>query len=351
MRLCSICLCAVAAVAACMPIEPQASGSVLYVYRLDEPAFIELDADLQPSREIPFAAPAGCGFGGVFPAPRGPLLAIELNCAFGPAVMWLNTDTSEVEQPITSSDSHFLAWAPTGDAVYLRIDSINRPRIVRLLVNGSQAALPISDFTYDVAPVPTGGDFLFTFSQGMGLGSEMWYARRDGADVEQIAADEANYLSLARWSPDGGKIAFIKIPDSATPFTVGELWVMEADGTEPRMLAQADAGHGFAPAWSPDSRRIAFVARENPNEPQANESAAALISNLYLVNLDGGEAVRFTDFGSRRVESPAWQPGGETIAFTAVVDDRMTVFLKNVLRGDMQQLPIDSICCAGWLRR
>jgi len=349
MRLPALALAAL--LAGCAPGASAPSAPVLFVFRVDAPAFMEIDAQLEVKRQIPLGLPEGCGLGSVFPAPRGPLVAIELSCAFGQAVVWLNTDTSEIEQPITTSDSHFLAWAPRGEAVYLRIDSINRPRIVRRSLDGRQEQVLVDASTYDLSPGPSGEDFVFAFSQGMGLGSEMWSARGRGATPEQIAVDGANYLSLARWSPDGRQIAFIKVPDSATPFAVGELWVMQADGTRARMLAQADSGHGFPPAWAPDGMRIAFVARENPQEASADSSAAALISNLYMASLEGGALVPITDFQAARVEAPAWRPDGEAIAFAAVVDDRMAVFVKNLMSGDMQRVQIDWICCAGWLRR
>jgi hypothetical protein len=351
MRVFFISLWSAIVLAACAPIALQPPAAVLYVFRLDAPAFIELDADLKPKREIPFAIPTGCGLDNVFPAPDGPLLAIELNCAFGPAVVWLNVETSEMEQPIKTTDSHFLAWVQTGDAIYMRIDSVNRPRVVRSRLDGAQETLPISELTYDLSPMSSEGDFLFTFSSGMGLGSEMWHALGGGSAVKQIVADPSNYLSLARWSPDGKKIAFIKVPDSSTPFTVGELWVMQADGTQGRKLAKADAGHGYAPAWSPDGRRIAFVGRENADDPRADVFAGALVSNLYVVNEDDGAIMRFTDLSMARVESPIWQPDGDAIAFTVAADDRMSVLLMDAATGKMQQVPMESVCCAAWLRK
>ena len=250
----------------------------------EPPAFLELDGARKSVREIPFSIPQGCDLGSVHAAPHGARLAIELSCAFGPAVVLLDVGTGEVTQPIVDSDSHFLAWAPDGEAIYVRIDSINRPQILRLALTGQKDALPISELTYDLAPAPSGDDFVFAFSRGMGLGSEIWLARRSGAAVERLAADPTNYMGLVRWSPDGQLIAFVKIPDSATPFTTGELWVMRADGTSGRRLSSADAGHGFAPAWSPDGDRIAFVVRENPDEPAADVSSQALVSNLQLVS-------------------------------------------------------------------
>ncbi|HEY5981976.1 MAG TPA: hypothetical protein VIU38_00765 [Anaerolineales bacterium] len=348
---CTLAICALTGLAACGPREAPTSTSSLFAFRVDNPALIELDAGLQVKHEIPIALPSGCGLGGAFPAPRGPWLVIELSCNFGQAVLLLNADTAEMSQPVASSDSHFLAWSPTGDAIFLKLASMNAPRIVLQRLDGKQEVLPISELTYDIAPAPKGDAFVFSFSQGMGLGSEMWSAGKSGAHPRRIASDASHYLSLARWSADGSQIAFIKIPDSSTPFTVGELWVMQADGSQRRRLALADAGHGFAPAWSPDGTRIAFVARENPEDPAGDTSSAALRSNIHVVSVASGEEVTLTRFDSARVEGPAWQPNGEAIAFGAIADDRMTVFLMDLISGQMNRIPIDSICCAGWLNR
>jgi hypothetical protein len=340
-----------AMLAACAPIDAVQQGPALFVFRLEAPAFIELNEELRVKRRIPIALPDGCGYANVYPAPRGPFVAIELNCAHGPAVLWLNTYTSDVEQPFASSDSHFLAWTPSGEAIYARVDSINWPRIVRLNTQGGTDEIPITAMTYDMAPGPGDHDFLFSYSHGIGLGSEMWSSRFESEVMEQVASEGNAYLSLARWSPDGRQVAFIKIPDSATPFTVGELWVMLADGTEARKLADVDSGHGFWPAWSPDGTQIAFVARENPGDRRADTSARALLSNVYIVNVADDVLTPITDFQEARVESPAWHPDGAAIAFAAVVDDRMTVFVKNLTDGGIQQVPMDGICCVGWLYR
>ena len=116
-------------------------------------------------------------------------------------------------QPVTNSDSHFLAWAPDGQSAYLKIDNINRPRILRVDINGTQHPLPIDDLTYDLAPAPLAHALLFTFSRGMGLGSEMWLGSGDRAGGRQMMVDPLNYMAFARWSPDGTQIAFIKIPE------------------------------------------------------------------------------------------------------------------------------------------
>ena len=137
-------------------------------------------------------------------------------------------------------------------------------RVVRAYTDGSQDFIPITEFTYDLAPSANEGEFTFTFSRGLGQGSELWLAKQMDALFNSYMQINSNYISFARWSPDGSQIAFIKIPDTQTPFTVGELWVMNADGSNARKLADADAGHGYAANWSPDGKQIAFVVARKP---------------------------------------------------------------------------------------
>ena len=330
----------------------RASGEALYIFRVQPPALIELAADNRTLKELPITVPGGCEVDNLFAPPRGATLAIELACSFGQAVVWLNTQSGELKQPVTDSDSHFMAWTPDGAAASLKVDSLNRPHIIRAPVSGRPENVPITELSYDLSPKPASNtDFLFSFSRGMGLGSEMWLARFDGRLVQHVIADPHHYLSFARWSPDGTKVAFIKIPDSATPFTVGELWVMHADGSNAHKLADADAGHGFAEAWSPDGSRVAFVVRENPNDVQADQRADALRSNISLVKANDGTVSALTSIQSARVEAPTWSPDGNTLAFTVVLNDKMNVYIADVASGTTQQVLPVSVCCPVWVRK
>lgn len=279
-------------------------------------------------------------------------MALELSCAFGQAVITVDTVNGSLRQPVIDSDSHFLAWSNDGEELYLKVNSINRPQIVRVGADGSRTILAISELTYDLATAASSrGKFLFAISRGMGLGSELWLGEDAGGGAKELLGDPRNYLALARWSPDGKQIAFIKIPDSPTPYTVGELWVMRADGTEARPLGEADAGHGFAPSWSPGGNQIAFVYRENPGDARANQSASALLSNLRAVNISIGKATALTSFSNARVEAPDWQPDGNTIAFTAVANDKMNTYLLDVSSGGLQRVEMGSTCCGVWVRK
>ena len=255
-----------------------------------------------------------------------------------------------VTQPVIDSDSHFLAWSHDGRAAYLKVDSLGSPRVIRAALKSEQDPIPISEFTYDLAPSPNGGEFTFTFSRGMGQGSELWLAKREGKVVEPLYADPLNYISYARFSPDGEQIAFVKIPDTSTPFTVGELWVMNADGSDARKLADADAGHGYAANWSPDGTRIAFVVRENPDDERASQSSSALISNIYVIDVQSETLTQITHLGNGRTETPFWSPEGNTLSFNVVINDRMQVHVSDLAAGKTRPLITEPACCPAWIR-
>ena len=278
-------------------------------------------------------------------------MAVELSCPNGQTVLYLDTNTASVTQLISDSDSHFLAWTSDGSAAYLKVDSLGSPRIVHVATGGAQTILPIIEFTYDLAASANQGEFTFTFSRGLGQGSELRLAKRNGNVTEPLYADRFHYISFARYSPDGRRIAFIKIPDTETPFTVGELWVMDADGSNARKLAEADAGHGYAANWSPDGTQIAFVRRENPDDERADRSSEALISNIYVVEVEAGSLNQITQLTVGRVETPFWSPEGNTLAFNVVVNDRMDVHIADLSTGEIRTLLSESTCCPAWLRK
>jgi dipeptidyl aminopeptidase/acylaminoacyl peptidase len=278
-------------------------------------------------------------------------MLIELNCPNGQVVLLLDTETDSVTRPINDSDSHFLAWTPSGKAAYLKVDSLGNAHIARVDANGRNDLIPVTEFTYDLSVDPRNDDFTFSFSRGLGQGSELWLAQYAGKVVKELYADPLNYISFARYSPDGSQIAFIKIPDTQTPFAVGELWTINQDGSNAHKLADADAGHGYAANWSPDGTRIAFVVRENPEDESANQSSEALISNIYVVEVQDGSLKQITHLERGRVETPFWSPDGNTLAFNVVINDRMEAQIADLTTEKIRSLIAESSCCPAWMRK
>ncbi|MEP7134655.1 MAG: hypothetical protein ABI904_06955 [Chloroflexota bacterium] len=330
---------------------PQPTQTSLLLYRFNPPAFIEYSSELQPIKEIPFSIPSNCGLNNTFPAPIGQFLLIELSCPNGQTVLFLDTNSGSTTQPITATDAHFLAWTSDGKSAYLKVDSLGNPHVMRARVDGRQDQISISEYTYDLAVNPVNDDLVFAFSRGLGNGSELHSTQYAAPSTQQLYADQYNYISFARWSPDGKQIAFLKIPDTQTPFTVGELWIIGADGSNPRKLADADAGHGYAANWSPDGKRIAFVVRENSQDKNADQNSNALISNIYIIDIESGKLNQITNFDNGHVETPFWSPDGNTLAFNVVLNGRMTVSIADVATGEIKPLETESACCLAWMRK
>lgn len=359
----------------CQPKPLPPLRTSLLVYRFEPPAFLEYSEDFQLTKEIPFSIPPNCGLYNTFPAPRGDFILIELNCPNGQTVLFLDVESASVSQPVSEADSHFLAWASDGSSAYLKVDSLSNPHFIRAHVDGKQDDIPITEFTYDLSAKPDSFDFTFTFSRGLGFGSELNLAKNDGRITQLLYADLYNYISFARFSPDSKQIAFIKIPDSQTPFTVGELWIIPsmvsfANKTpssmeQAKFLADVDAGHGYAANWSPDGAKIAFVARENPDDEEADHSSEALISNIYVVDVTSGKLTQVTSFDNARAETPFWSPSGNILAFNVVLNGRMQVHIANIGDrvgssenrdpyrdpGEIQPLGTESTCCPAWMRK
>ncbi len=274
-------------------------------------------------------------------SPNGCWVAIEVGCEASVHTLVMTAATGEIRPvwPEAWESSFFLNWAPDGDSLLVRVGHLGESGV--FLVNardGRSKQMDTPPFTYDAAFSPDGERVLYATTQGLGLGSEVWTMDRNGRSREQIIHDPAHVIAYPRWSPTGDAIAYIRMPDSNVPFTVGELVLADGNGRNERVMAPADAGHGYPPVWSPDGRQVAFVVRENAGESAADVAAPYLESNIYLADVTSGSVRAVTRFEGALTDGPAWSPDGAWLAFSTDAGGVADVWLLEVASGEVQQV-------------
>src|ERR1700751_6775 len=84
---------------------------------------------------------------------------------------------------------------------------------------------------------------------------------------------------------------------------VNQVWMVNTDGnSSPKQLTQKEGSSQAA--WSPDGKKIAFV-RLADGKPQ-----------IFLLSLDGGEATQLTKY-KYGAGTPKWSPDGKQILFSS----------------------------------
>ena len=357
--LCILLLCACDTTLEASPtptISPASQPALLYL-RADSPGG-EMEMVLRrgladPGRVLSYHPPADCAIWGLHPAPRGLWVAIELDCGNGMTVLQLDLETETASLPAEAygTDARFLAWMPDGEQLYLQVDTLGDPKVIQVEVSsGRSEILPFPATLDDLAVMPDGQSVLYATSRGMGPGSELWLAELDGSPLHRLIADPDHLVARARPSPRGDRIAYILMPDSQVPFTVGQLWVMDADGGNAHLLGDADAGHGYAPVWSSDGKQVAIVVRDNPDDAEANTSAGALVSNLSVLDAERGEESYTTDFHDGYIETPTWSPDSSALVFNFIGNGTIIAWVSNLVEETLQ--PLDKApfsCCAVYL--
>jgi Tol biopolymer transport system component len=110
--------------------------------------------------------------------------------------------------------------------------------------------------------------------------------------VPYLSGISAEGLGFSR---DGEWVAYVTLPD-------GALWRSKVDGSQRLQLSFPPMQAALA-RWSPDGRRIAFMARV-PGKPW----------KIHLVSAEGGSPQQLLP-GERNEAIPAWSPDGNFLAF------------------------------------
>lgn len=114
-------------------------------------------------------------------------------------------------------------------------------------------------------------------------------------------ADFGNFHKNMAWSQDGKKVAYSKYHYGKNQSMVYDIKIYDTETEEHRWLTKSL--RATYPVWL-DSVTIAFVAHHNN------------VSNLYTINISGGESSPLTNFtDDTQIIFPTLSPDGESLAF------------------------------------
>ncbi|HEX7844391.1 MAG TPA: S9 family peptidase, partial [Chitinophagaceae bacterium] len=129
-------------------------------------------------------------------------------------------------------------------------------------------------------------------------------------------------------SKDGSKAVFTLTsiePDGDSKWEykyVNQLWLASTDGSSLKQITSKE--NSSQAVMSPDGKQIAFV-RQADGRPQ-----------LFLLSLDGGEAIQLTKF-KYGAGNPRWSPDGKQILFSATIP--LKDLLKDSLLNPKKEVP------------
>jgi TolB protein len=147
---------------------------------------------------------------------------------------------------------------------------------------------------------------------------QLQVADADGYGAQTVLTSKQPIMS-PKWSPDGGKLAYVSFELEKPVVYVHEL------ATGKRWQAANFKGSNSAPAWSPDGKQLAVVLSKD------------LGSQIYVVNVDGTNPRRITQSGEINTE-PSFLADGRSIIFTSDRGGSPQIYRQAINGGNAERI-------------
>jgi TolB protein len=181
---------------------------------------------------------------------------------------------------------------------------------------------PIAITGFEDTPTISDNGKRIAFRQG----GDIWVARSNGTDIDNITATAGAQETEPDISPDGKSIVYTSFDGSA-----GDIVRSKIDGSDVEPLLDGTTDDG-APEWSPDGKRIAF---------ERGETSVSTV-DVYVMKKDGSGRKQRTDTAQKSEFSPTWSPGGKRIAFTQAMGSGSKLKTIKASGGPMKDVGVNA---------
>jgi hypothetical protein len=145
---------------------------------------------------------------------------------------------------------------------------------------------------------------LVIFSRIEGIRARIYQINSDGTGETALTSPPDGMFDISpAWSPDGTKIAWVRIVDGRN----GDIMIMDRDGRNQLTIAR-NLRYPQNISWSPDGQLIALDCDLNFND----------LNDLYVINLRGYTVYTFLAEFEREYWLGSWSPDGKELIFTNI---------------------------------
>lgn len=271
---------------------------------------------IQDEPQILFNQPtlASCEADNIFVSSNAHVLILQYNCEADQFIYLLDLQLTP-PKVTTIQRGYFLNWSPDGEWFLFRyIDQDNVWLMPASGEDGYRLDLPVG--TYGATFTVDGQNVIYQASPGLEMGSELGALSLTDGSLATWQKFPHQTIAYPQWSPDGSQLAYILMPDTNIPYTIGELWLADRLGNLVTFVGDADAGHGYPPVWSSNGKTVSYIYRENFDSLLADYHPNHLHSNIYQVDVNTREVASLTQFSEKMVYDLVWSPDGSQLAFT-----------------------------------
>ena len=212
-------------------------------------------------------------------------------------------------------------WADNGRIIYISCE-MGQCDPYTSKDDGTGEKNLLDDAGFEDTPTISDNGKRIAFRQG----GDIWVARSDGSDLDNITDSPGVSDTESDISPDGKSIVYTSFNGSA-----GDIVRSMIDGTGVKPVLEGANDDG-APEWSPDGKRIAF---------ERGETSVSTV-DVYVVKKDGSDRKQRTDTSQKSEFNPTWSPDGRRIALSQAMGSGSKLKTIKASGGPMNDVGVNA---------